>query len=297
MKRTWLILIVFIGIAGGCQTQTAVPTIAPVAEMALQPQTAVPTSLLPPHTSTPDIPTPDTLTPNTPSQTPIPPTATGTPTATPLGPCDQRVPSDDTLLTIVTLTYAISRNYQPADLVPLADYLPVGVTLGYPTEIRRVVIEPLVEMIDDMRTAGLQPQILSAYRSYATQAIAWDKWNREEPERAAILSAPPGHSEHQLGTTVDFGSPELPAITGIEDIQFHTYFYQTSEGLWLLENAHRYGFTLSYPREAFEITGFYYEPWHYRYVGVDMATQLKELGISLTEHLLITQPAPCIPPS
>jgi D-alanyl-D-alanine carboxypeptidase len=146
-----------------------------------------------------------------------------------------------------------------------------------------------------MQAAGLSPQIISGYRSYSSQAIAWSKWLNEVPETAAIVSAPPGHSEHQLGTTFDFGSPELPAIVGEEDIQFHTYFYKTSEGRWLLEHAHEYGFTLSYPRETFELTGFYYEPWHYRYIGPELATKLKEENISLFEHLTGIQEPPCIP--
>lgn len=204
------------------------------------------------------------------------------------------MPEDD-LFTIVTQTYGLSRDYEPADLVPLSDYLPVTVTLGYPTEVRRVVVEPLVQLIDDMHASGLRPTVNSGYRSYSAQVIAWNKWLGNQPETAAVFSAQPGHSEHQLGTTVDFGSPELPDIVGIEDVEFHTYFYQTSEGIWLAENAHRYGFTLSYPREAFELTGFYYEPWHYRYVGEEMATMLKEIDMFLTEYQLLTQPEPCIP--
>ncbi|MEW5988670.1 MAG: D-alanyl-D-alanine carboxypeptidase family protein, partial [Chloroflexota bacterium] len=72
-------------------------------------------------------------------------------------------------------------------------------------------------------------------------------------------------------------------------------FADTGEGVWLLAHAHEYGFTLSYPQDAYEVTGFYYEPWHYRYVGVELATQLKEQGMALSEHLLNTQPAPCLP--
>jgi D-alanyl-D-alanine carboxypeptidase len=265
--------------------------------------TAVPVTEVSQNPSTPQVtpadensaqPPPPTLTPVptqvTPTLTAVPPT----PTATPIGACSQRMPGDD-LFTIVTQTYSLSRNYAPKDLVLLTDYLPMDVTLGYPTEIREVALDPLLTMIDDMKTKGLQPQILSGYRSYSAQAIAWDKWNREEPERAAILSARPGYSEHQLGTALDFGSPSLPEIVEIPDIQFHTYFFKTPEGIWLLENAHRYGFTLSYTREASETTGFYYEPWHYRYVGPEMAAQLKEVELTLTEHQLSTQPEPCIP--
>ena len=221
-------------------------------------------------------------------------TPTPTATATPIGPCGERVPGDD-LLTIVTQQYGLGRAYVPNDLVPLEDYFSVEVTRGYPHEVREVVVEPLVEMVADMEAIGLQPLVLSGYRSFEAQALARQKWVEKEPERVDVLSARPGHSEHQLGTTIDFGSLELPEITGIADIEFHTYFYQTSEGQWLLENAHKYGFTLSYPYEAFELTGFYYEPWHYRYVGQALATELYETGMTLTAYQLANMPEPCIP--
>jgi LAS superfamily LD-carboxypeptidase LdcB len=226
------------------------------------------------------------------------PTAFSTPfpteTAVPLVSCDERMAGND-LFTIVTLEYGLSRDFAPGDLNPIADHLPISVTLGYPTEVRRAMLDPLVEMINDMLSAGLQPQILSGYRSYPAQAIAWDKWSTLYPDHAAIISAPPGHSEHQLGTVIDFGSPELPGIVGEPDIQFHTYFYKTSEGKWLAENAYKYGFTLSYPSEAFETTGFYYEPWHYRYVGQEMAQQLYEQELTLTEFQLAEEAPPCLP--
>jgi len=183
----------------------------------------------------------------------------------------------------------------PEDLVDLADYLPVSVTLGYQTMLREIAAVPLTELIEAMWDAGLSPQILSGYRDHIAQRISWQKWLDREPDRAAIISVTPGHSEHQLGTTVDFGSPELASIVGDDDIEFHTWFYQTSEGKWLEEHAHEYGFTLSYPLEAREITGFYYEPWHFRYVGAELATELKEAGISLTQYLLDQYAPPCDP--
>lgn len=221
-------------------------------------------------------------------------TATATPTSTPIGPCGSRLPNED-LLTIVTLTYGISREYVPDDLIPLAEKLPMSVTMGFPSEIRSPAFEPLVAMVEAMQAQGLRPQVLSAYRSYAAQAIAWDKWNELYPEHAHIISAPPGYSEHQLGTVVDFGSPELAGIVGQEDIEFHTYFYKTSEGAWLAENAHLYGFTLSFPADASEVSGFYYEPWHYRYVGPEMATFLHEQEVSLIEYQLANHGDPCLP--
>jgi LAS superfamily LD-carboxypeptidase LdcB len=204
------------------------------------------------------------------------------------------MPNDD-LLTVVTLTYRLSQDYEPDDLVPLASGLPMHVTMGYPSEIREVAFDPLVAMIEEMQAEGLRPQILSAYRSFAAQAIAWDKWNELYPEHADIISAPPGFSEHQLGTVVDFGSPELAAVVGQEDIEFHTYFYKTSEGAWLAENAHRYGFTLSFPAETAEVSGFYFEPWHFRYIGKEMASFLYAQELSLTEYQLDKHGEPCIP--
>ena len=196
---------------------------------------------------------------------------------------------------MISLQYGIGKAYAPSGLVPLSDYFDHDITFGYPTEMRLIAVEPLVQLIDAMHAAGLQPQIISGYRSYYSQGIAWDKWSELEPERAIMLSAPPGHSEHQLGTTLDFGSPELADIVGDEDIEFHTYFYKTSEGEWLREHAHEYGFDLSYPREASELTGFYYEPWHFRFIGVELATELYEEGVSLTEYLMETAVfPPCI---
>ncbi len=215
-------------------------------------------------------------------------------TAVPPVDCDDRFP-DGELLTIVTQEYGISSEFAPDDLVPLADHLPYTVTVGYPTEVRQVMLQPLLKMIGDMTAAGLQPQILSGYRSYTAQAISWNKWNNLYPDHAAIISARPGHSEHQLGTVIDFGSPELPGLVGQPGIQFHTRFSETSEGRWLAENAHSYGFTLSFTLEAFAETGFYYEPWHYRYVGQAMAAQLREQEQTLTEYQLANEAAPCLP--
>lgn len=301
-----LILLVACGGEATAVNETAVSdTISQIATTAVAP-TVTQTAIIPPthppsptHTATATATA--TQTPAAPPATPTPratstPTATPpfTPTPTPGGFCHERVPSDD-LFTIVTQTYGLSRDYAPQDLVPLSDYLPQSVTMGLPNEVRGVIIEPLTRMINDMIAVALRPTIISGYRSYSAQSIAYNKWATLYPGHVNIISAPPGFSEHQLGTVIDFGSPELPDIVGDPEIEFHTYFYRTSEGQWLRANAHKYGFTLSYPRQAFEVTGFYYEPWHYRYVGVELATYLYENEQFLAEYLLARQPQPCIP--
>lgn len=297
---SYLAAFVLLLLMGGCQPQTAVsaPQQQPPPTVTSQPSTPTPHPT--PHVLRPTAPLPPTITavPTTSQAATATPTQTTTPpptaTATPIAACTQRVPQDD-LLTIVTQQYGLSRDYTPGDLQSLNNHLPFAVTKGYPNQLRQVALEPLVAMITEMQAAGLRPQLISGYRSYAQQEVAYRKWQEKEPERAAILSARPGHSEHQLGTAVDFGSPELPDIVGIPDIEFHTYFYQTSEGVWLAENAHRFGFTLSYPRDASEITGFFYEPWHFRYVGVELAVLLHETKQSLTAYQLANLPQPCVP--
>ncbi|MFW5940730.1 MAG: D-alanyl-D-alanine carboxypeptidase family protein [Chloroflexota bacterium] len=242
-----------------------------------------------PHTPT-TVPTSTAL----PTMTAPPVRPTPTMTMTPIA-CDQRSPPDSDLLTLVSRDYGLSREYEPGDLVPLSDYFPTTVTLGYPTEVRQVLVEPLQAIINAMQAEGLRPQIISGYRSYSAQTMALQKWLEQYPDWADRLSAPPGHSEHQLGTTVDFGSPELAEMLDEAFIQFHPAFDQTSEGEWLHENAYRYGFVLSYPEGAYERTGFYYEPWHFRYVGVELATQLHQEQLTISEYLLESRPAPCVP--
>lgn len=274
-------------------TQTQAPPATPTGLPTQTPSPTEPFSATPTETAT--------FTPSlTPSATV--PTITVTravgvpvqPLATAAG-CRDRMPPEDDLLVIVTKRFGISGGYIPPGLVSLNDYFDHSITRGYPTLVREVIVPPLVEMVTAMEAAGLEPFIISGYRDFYTQSVAYEKWSRAYPDRADLLSARPGHSEHQLGTTVDFGSYNLAQFLEEDekDLEFHTYFYKTAEGEWLKENAHHFGFSLSYPREAQGVTGFYYEPWHYRYIGKEMATQLWESGLSLTEHQIATQGDPC----
>lgn len=201
---------------------------------------------------------------------------------------------DDTLFTLVTRDFGLSRDYEPTDLVPLSDYFGAEVTLGYPTQVRAVIIEPLKRIIAAMKADGLRPQIVSGYRSYSEQSLAFQKWLSQFPDWGSNLSAPPGHSEHQLGTTVDVGSPELKWMLGKDYVQFHPAFANTSEGQWLAAEAQEFGFTMSYPEDAQERTTFLYEPWHFRYVGSALAQSLAAEGLTISEYLERERPAPCI---
>lgn len=270
-------------------SNTATATTVPVAQQ-IHTQGYTPTHIA---TLAPLTPTPHP----TREPSPLPPlsnTPTPRPTAT-LGACSDRAPRDDGFLAQVTRDFGLSRDYEPGDLVPLSDYFPNRVTLGYPTMVRATIIEPLQRIIQAMQDDGLAPQIVSGYRSYSAQSLALRKWLEQYPDWANNLSAPPGHSEHQLGTTVDFGSPDLKVMLGEDYVQFHPAFAQTGEGQWLAEHAPEFGFTMSYPADAFERTTFYYEPWHFRYVGTELAIFLAAEDLTISEFLHQEQAIPCLP--
>lgn len=120
----------------------------------------------------------------------------------------------------------------------------------------------------------------SGYRSFRSQGNAHQnliaRMGRSEAER---LSARPGHSEHQTGLALDVTSA---AVNG----RLVASFSQTAEGTWLRENAHYFGFIIRYPEGREHLTGYAYEPWHIRYVGVDHASVIYENGLILEEYLL-----------
>ncbi|HIP70232.1 MAG TPA: hypothetical protein EYH05_02410 [Anaerolineae bacterium] len=279
------------------QTPAAVYTETPVAALTAAPPIVTSTKPAPAATAG-NTPLPAVTSSPTATASPtIEPTATYWPTVTRqilpaeqaagLVPCSQRPMTDDLLL-VATQQFTLPQSYVPADLVPLSDYFSEEVMRGLDLYARAAIVEPLQQMVEAMYAAGLRPSILSAYRSYNEQALAWKWWESQYPGRVAIMSARPGASEHQLGATIDFGSPEINHL-------FHVDFANTSEGIWLAANAHQYGFTLSYPRDAYGVTGFKYEPWHFRYVGPELAGQLYNSGQILTEWQLENMPPPCIP--
>lgn len=119
----------------------------------------------------------------------------------------------------------------------------------------------------------------SGFRSYETQKNLFNNALKVDEKRARISIAKPGHSEHQLGTAVDITGPTVnySSATGTFD--------NSPEDLWLQENAYLFGFIQSYPKGKEETTGYRYESWHYRYVGVEKALEIKKQNITITEFL------------
>ncbi len=122
----------------------------------------------------------------------------------------------------------------------------------------------LTRMMDDASNANSKLQVVSAYRSFGTQSILKASYSLTYGSGANKFSADQGYSEHQLGTTVDLTSPDLNDSLTIK-------FENSLAFNWLVNNAYRYGFILSYPKNN---TYYQYEPWHWRFVGVPLATLL-----------------------
>lgn len=145
----------------------------------------------------------------------------------------------------------------------------------------------LNQMLSDCAAAGFDCFVCSSYRSQWDQEYLYNKkvqyyldLEYEEAEARALAAtsvAIPGTSEHQLGLAVDLIDRDHPILD-------HTQA-QTGTQKWLMEHCWEYGFILRYPEGSSEITGIIYEPWHYRYVGVDIALEIRELGVTLEEYL------------
>lgn len=140
-------------------------------------------------------------------------------------------------------------------------------------------------MLRDMRAEGIAVGITSAYRPYDEQVSTYQHWvELNGQETADTVSARPGYSEHQTGLALD-----LADGTGC-DLQ--ACFAQTEAAQWAAVHAHEYGLVLRYPEGAQEVTGYTYEPWHYRYIGDDEAALFHEQGASTLEEFYGTGPAP-----
>ncbi len=154
-------------------------------------------------------------------------------------------------------------------------------------QVDRACADSLKRMLADCRSAGRKPVIKSAYRSVDDQLELFDGevqrlvetgMSPEDADAAvAVRIARPGRSEHELGLAVDI----VDADYTVEDETQST----TPTAQWLSENAWRYGFILRYPQDAEAVTGYSWQPWHYRYVGEDAAVNISSLGITLEEYL------------
>lgn len=174
---------------------------------------------------------------------------------------------------IVNKTYPL-----PSDYVPSNTYKDATGLNYCSTCLDNETYDKYKEMKADATSLGLNIWIQSGYRSYSLQESLYNKYvNRDGKEAADTYSARPGHSEHQTGLAFDLNS-----IT--DDFQY------TDEGIWINNNCYKYGFILRYPKGKEHITGYKYESWHLRYVGIELASKLYNNGdwITLEEHFNLT---------
>ncbi len=193
-------------------------------------------------------------------------------------------------LIIANYENTLESDYVPEDLVAIpSSYIMTGYNTMYLTEETLAAYE---EMYNDMvAEIGSPAYIISAYRSYARQTelynsavasyISQGYTTSQAREKALLTTQTPGNSEHQLGNTLDL------SLDGNTDHDFG----DTVQGMWIAENAHRYGFIIRYPEDKEDITMIEYEPWHIRYVGVYHATYMYVNGLCLEEYAELQEEA------
>jgi zinc D-Ala-D-Ala carboxypeptidase len=178
-------------------------------------------------------------------------------------------------ITLLDTIYHVPPLYAPGDLV---DSSTAGLNPGF--AVRSVIVGDLAAMAAAARAAGAPIQLVSGYRSHAQQEETFAYWvSVGGYEQALRTSARAGHSEHQLGTAIDVTSAGGAAPWEYAD------WATTPAGTWMAANAWRHGFVLSYPSGASDRTCYDYEPWHFRYVGPDLAAQIVGSGRTPREVL------------
>jgi zinc D-Ala-D-Ala carboxypeptidase len=182
----------------------------------------------------------------------------------------------DTIWTIVSKSYPISEDYIPSNL-QIPD---VPTRIDKSTEERSVrsdILNPIKTMFDSAKAAGHNLMIGSGYRSAAMQKVYYDNLTNSVGEIAANQAiAKPGQSEHQTGLAVDIST--LSRTCYLDEC-----FATTADGLWLADNSYKFGFILRYPEGMETITGYQYEPWHFRYVGIDLATAIHDSRLTFDQ--------------
>lgn len=166
-------------------------------------------------------------------------------------------------------------------------YVPTLKTLMGNEQVDARVYDAAQKMLADAKAAGMDIYVRSGYRSVAEQKYVFnqsvkdrlnqnmDYWEAFEDTRLSV--AEPGTSEHALGLALDLVSREYTELDEKQE--------ETKEAKWLAANCHKYGFILRYPPAKTDITGIIYEPWHYRYVGVEDAEKIMSLNVTLEEYL------------
>ena len=176
----------------------------------------------------------------------------------------------NTVKILVNKYYYLEEDYVPENLKKLSTvYAISGMKLVEEAK------EAFEEMSKDASEENLNIIAMSTYRSYSYQVNLYNRYKRTDgQEKADTYSGRPGHSEHQTGLAVDVYNKK----------ENYTNFGNTKEFTWMMKHAYEYGFILRFPKDKEKETGYHYESWHYRYVGKEVATYIKEHEISFEEY-------------
>ena len=171
----------------------------------------------------------------------------------------------------------LEENYIPLDL----EYVNVAVDVVDEKKfMRKEAAKHLRKMFRDAKNVGVELVAISGFRSYSRQEKIYSKSLIEQgEEHTKKYIAYPGASEHQTGLAMDISCKEI-------NYKLVTYFERTKEGIWLKNNVQNYGFIIRYPKGYSQVTGYAYEPWHIRYVGVKHAKRMKKAFLNTLEGYL-----------
>ncbi|HSI68185.1 MAG TPA: D-alanyl-D-alanine carboxypeptidase family protein [Planococcus sp. (in: firmicutes)] len=198
---------------------------------------------------------------------PAPPAPAPAPAPKPPAPAPPKYPAPSTNtpgkyvngILVVNKVYALPSTYNPG--------------------INSLAQKGVNAMVAAAKSEGVYLSVISSYRSYSYQATLYNNYVKRDGQAAADrYSARPGHSEHQTGLAFDFGGTN-------QAYWLKSSFEDTKEGKWLAVNAHKFGFILRYPKGKESITGYMFEPWHFRYVGSGESSKIKASGKTLEEYL------------
>jgi D-alanyl-D-alanine carboxypeptidase len=184
-----------------------------------------------------------------------------------VGVLDKLSKTDRELLQKYSKVYFLNENFRPEKLTAIPEEYILG---GREQQFFHTSAWPFLEdLLEDAREDGIDLRVVSAFRSFETQAELKQQYTVQYGSGANTFSADQGYSEHQLGTAVDFTTPEVGGV--------YASFADTDAYAWLQKHAHRYGFILSYPQGN---EYYIYEPWHWRFVGRDLADHLRDENLT-----------------
>ena len=169
---------------------------------------------------------------------------------------------------LINKYHFVSETFIPNNLVPVEEYSKPNMLLNEECK------NAFIKMAKDAEISGYKIRAISTYRTLEYQKNLYDNYVKKDGvENADTYSARPGYSEHHTGLAIDIDNESLS----------YNNFENTKEFTWMMDNAYKYGFILRYPKDT-TITGYIYEPWHYRYVGINVATYIKEHNITFEEY-------------